>query len=630
VVTASFHRRSFVIQDETSGIFISPREPETRPDFPAGSRVEVEGFTGIGGFSPIVHASVIRPLGPGTWPKAVPLDHAELMSGNLDCRWVSARGIVREVSPGAAGIARCRIAIGGDQVIAHMHKMAFQAVGGLVDAEVEVQGVCLYEFTDRGQHFRTVLAVPGQAMLRVLSPAPAETPLKSAAEALLGFSPATAFGRRVGLRAVVTHRASDQQLYVRQGARGVLVRTLQPLPAWPPGTEIEVRGFPARGSYSPLLEDAEVQRLGTAPPPAPLHCTPHEALQHDAALVRIRSALIGQAQGLHQREFLLEADGRIFSATLEGNPMAGGLSLQIGSTVDAAGICTVKLGEPVPGGMPRPVSFHLLMRTPGDLRLVSPPAWWTRRTFRVALGMSLAAAALLCGAGLAWSRRKLREQERQRTAAAAQFDAIFSERNRVARELHDTLVQGVTAVSVNLEMVHAKLGASPEIARAHLQVARELVGQSLAEARQAIWAMRSPLLESRDLPECLTHLASQLSGGRAVAFDIQVHGEVRRLAPSVENHLLRIGQESLMNAIKHAQARQVTLAIRYKPGVLEFECRDDGRGMAAASTDELGGLGMRGIRERVEELHGQLRIEGAPGCGTRVLLTLPLPPHAPA
>lgn len=218
--------------------------------------------------------------------------------------------------------------------------------------------------------------------------------------------------------------------------------------------------------------------------------------------------------------------------------------------------------------------------------------------------------------------------EREREAG------ILAERQRMAREIHDTLAQGFTSIVMHLEAADQFLPADQERVRHHLDQARATARDSLAEARRLVWALRPQPLEGASLPEALERVAQRWSEQSGVEVRTERRGEPRRLPPQVEVTTLRIAQESLANIQKHAQARHVVIALSYVADHLLLEICDDGVGFdleqrrAQTAADERveGGFGLTGMRQRVEALGGGMLIESAPDEGTSLTVELPAPP----
>ncbi|HEX8720673.1 MAG TPA: two-component regulator propeller domain-containing protein [Pyrinomonadaceae bacterium] len=230
-------------------------------------------------------------------------------------------------------------------------------------------------------------------------------------------------------------------------------------------------------------------------------------------------------------------------------------------------------------------------------------------------------ALCVVGAGLlAWQLYALRLRQ-----VRARFNAVLSERNRIARELHDSLAQEILAASIQLELVSRLLNTSAAAARPHLDRARALVRSSIAEARRYVWDLRSQSLDERDLPAALAELTRRLTAGSDVQTQFRVGGTFRPLAPKVENGLLRIGQEAVNNAVRHAHARNISVELSYDASTVRLDVRDDGRGFdpAVAADGAAGHFGIVGMRERAAELGGSVEIESEPGAGSRVAAVFP-------
>ena len=232
-----------------------------------------------------------------------------------------------------------------------------------------------------------------------------------------------------------------------------------------------------------------------------------------------------------------------------------------------------------------------------------------------------ALCALLLGA-LMWGIHRVRVRQLRH-----EFAAVLAERNRIARELHDTLAQGFTGVSMQLEAVSAKLGGA-EAAREHLNQARLLVRSSLAEARRSVRDLRSELLDGASLGEALGVIARQLTDGSDVRAEVSTNGVPRRLPERVERNLFRVGQEALTNAVRHAQATHVRVRLDYGDAHVQLEIADDGRGFQLYAPEhtnggDSGGFGLKGMRERITQLGGELHIDSRPGAGTQVTATVP-------
>jgi PAS domain S-box-containing protein len=219
-------------------------------------------------------------------------------------------------------------------------------------------------------------------------------------------------------------------------------------------------------------------------------------------------------------------------------------------------------------------------------------------------------------------QREIAERERAETR---ERNAVVEERTRMAREIHDTLAQGFTGIVIQLEAAEDAIASDPEAARTHMLRARTLARASLAEARRSVWALRLLDLEADDLAHAFVHLVSNISQESETQIEFALQGVPRPMSQDVEHHLLRLGQEAVTNALKHAEADQIDITLAYQDGHVALSIEDHGQGFDTAAPVYTQGLGLRGMKERADHIGGQLTIASTPGVGTRVEVLVPLP-----
>jgi signal transduction histidine kinase len=207
---------------------------------------------------------------------------------------------------------------------------------------------------------------------------------------------------------------------------------------------------------------------------------------------------------------------------------------------------------------------------------------------------------------------------------------VLDERQRIAREIHDTLAQGLTGIITQLEAAERGAGR-PEQWRRHLDQAQALARDSLGEARRSVQALRPEPLEEATLPDALDELARRWSQTEAVELSFATTGEPRPLLAEVEATLFRVAQEALTNVAKHAGASKVGLTLSYTDQAVLLDVRDDGVGFAPRRRDGNGrrdghGFGLDGMRQRLRRVAGSLAVESAPGDGTAVSASVPAIP----
>ena len=196
----------------------------------------------------------------------------------------------------------------------------------------------------------------------------------------------------------------------------------------------------------------------------------------------------------------------------------------------------------------------------------------------------------------------------------------------MAREIHDTIAQGLTGIITQLEAAN-QASDRPADRDRHLANAELLARESLTEARRSVEASMPAALESRSLPEALDGVAREWSDLNGIPIDIRVTGEVIALHPDIEVALLRTAQEALANVARHAGATRAGLTLSYMGDVVTLDVRDDGVGFAVPEAGGAvgpgGGFGLTGMRQRVARVAGSLAIESEPGGGTAVSARVP-------
>jgi signal transduction histidine kinase len=202
---------------------------------------------------------------------------------------------------------------------------------------------------------------------------------------------------------------------------------------------------------------------------------------------------------------------------------------------------------------------------------------------------------------------------------------ILDERQRMAREIHDTLAQGLTGIITQLQAAE-QIHEVPEQWRRPFDAVKRLARESLSEARRSVDALRPEPLETGRLSDALTDVADQWSKLHGLAVQVTTTGTVRPMAPEAEFALLRTAQEALANVAKHAQATRVGVTLSYLEHEVALDVRDDGRGFDPAGNGSQSGFGLTIMRQRVERLSGSLRVESEPGAGTGISAGIPTPP----
>ncbi|HEY5221923.1 MAG TPA: sensor histidine kinase [Microbacteriaceae bacterium] len=267
-------------------------------------------------------------------------------------------------------------------------------------------------------------------------------------------------------------------------------------------------------------------------------------------------------------------------------------------------------------------------------------AWHTELSVGIIVGPIIGAAvAIAIGVGYQALYREAHEREalirdliatREQLAATEREAGVLAERARLAREIHDTVAQGLSSIQLLLHAVERADEHHPAID--HVRLARETAAANLAETRRFIRELTPPALEEQTLEGALRRLAARTAETTGLPIHVTVSGDPIRLPMGIETALLRIAQGSLANVSQHADASQVELTLSYMDDSVSIDIVDDGRGFdpgapPAHPNSNHESFGLRAIRGRAEQLGGSVVIESRPGSGTAVAVSLPLPEH---
>lgn len=614
VITMDAPAPDFFIQDKTAGIFV---EGSVAPKFihRIGEFVEVDGVTGPGKFAPVIRERKLRVLGHQTLPKGPLFPFSQLENGQQDSQWVQVRGIVRSAVVDKTSwrepTLALRVASEGGEFNVRVPIDHEQKFASWVDSEILIEGVCGSLYNADRQLTGVLFYVPRLSFIKIEAPAK-EVPVS----ALLRFSPGMEPHHRVRVRGVVEYQHLGSDLFLQVQGKGLRVLTPQSTQL-AVGDIVDVLGFPAMGGTTPILENAVFHRVGHGNEPDPIRMDfnkPWE--QFDSAIVTTDAKLLSRQAQPNGIRLMLQNGDLVFDATLPPGFNAD-TAVPLNSVVRITGICLVRSG-----GLWRvPESLGILLRSPQDMVVLRAPSWWNLRHTVWLLAITVA-ILLVVTAWVVLLGRRLREQifiTRQKL----KHSAVLEERNRIARELHDTLEQELAGITMQLDLATDCFQQAPRVAQQALQTARDMSRHSMVEARRSVWDLRCQLLEHGDLVSAISQVVEPISDGRAKVI-VNIKGTPVRLPGQKEMNLLRIAQEAVANAVKHGRPRQVNIELRYTAASVCLSVTDDGCGFSAGQAAPTGHFGLLDMRERAHSMGSEMNVESHPGRGTHISLQVPL------
>ena len=325
--------------------------------------------------------------------------------------------------------------------------------------------------------------------------------------------------------------------------------------------------------------------------------------------------------------FYLESDGYTLPVDISANPVLAE-NLEIGSIIDVTGVCVMDIENWRPNLVfPHIKEVMIVTRTPDDIVVIKRPPWWTPARLMIVIGSLLAA---LLGI-LIWNRAlKALAEKRGKALANEELERLESdlkvcERTRLAVELHDSIAQNLTGVSMEIDTALRGDEPLPPAAAQHMGRALRTIDSCRGELRNCLWDLRSQALEEEDMNKAIRLTLSQTIGKANLIVRFNVPRS--RFTDNTAHTLLRIIRELAANAVRHGHATEIKVAGSIEDDVLKFSVRDNGCGFDPDACPGVrdGHFGLQGVRERVASFEGSIRIESAPGKGTRVSVSINAP-----
>ena len=302
-------------------------------------------------------------------------------------------------------------------------------------------------------------------------------------------------------------------------------------------------------------------------------------------------------------------------------------SLEIGCEAEISGTCIVKTDSWRPNEpMPRIREVVLVVRTPADVKILASPPWWTPGKFAAVAGMLVAVLAVF----LLWNIMLKRLADKRGLELAStrilqeESKLKVQERTRIAVELHDTVAQNLTGVSLEIDSAEQLAEKDHEGMLKHLGMAARTLQSYRNELRNCLWDLRSRALEEADLNEAIRRTVTPLVSDVDLAIRFNVPRKA--LSDDIAHVLMRIVRELVQNAVRHGDASQVKIAGSLDGAILRFSVSDNGCGFDPATRPGVmqGHFGLQGIHERISQFNGEVQIESSPGNGAKITISMKL------
>jgi len=612
-----------------------------------GDLIRARGRTAVGGNGKIrLNCTSIDILEQGITLPPEDTALSTLSSGTLDGRYIRVRATLRDVffDEIDANYLYLVLADEGDSILSSCRRTAENVTRyrSLIGSRIEATGVCFYmSLADRTLCGR-ILEIDDNRELTVLEKAAADAFDVPGLSDLGKTEPAriARCGRRRVSGTVIAAWGRNKMLVRTNRDELVGVELADDKPA-PYGTFVDVVGLPASDLFRINLLRARWREHfgGKAKTEPPVEDITARSLLTDGKgnlqynsrkhgkVIRLRGTVKALTSGESQDgRFYLESDSFVIPVDASSVPSVFDV-LKVGHGIEATGVCIMEGENWSPySAFPQIRGMMLVVRTPDDIVVVSRPSWWTPGRLLAALGALLA----VLGGILFWNlqlRSAVRRREgalKREIFARVNSDMKMRERTNLSIELHDSLSQGLTGVSMEIDTAKRLADDPPEMIR-HLGFAARSLKTCRDELRTCIYDLRSNALGDCDMDESIRRTLGPFVSN--VELSIRFNVARSLLSDNVTHNLLRIVRELVVNAVNHGHARTVRIAGSIDGAELSFSVRDDGDGFDPANCAgaDQGHFGLQGVRERLKRLHGSLVFERNADRGMKAVVTVRLP-----
>ena len=638
---------NFAVCDKTGAVFLLKKFPDNDdPDIRAGMVLCAKGVIEVGDRSGHVYPACQRISVVGRVPrtKPRPVSAAEFLNGSVDYRFISVRGRVRDVIKDDIDtrFACIYVLLDGEPIFVSKFIGKDDLSALKPGMEIEAVGYCDPFCISTRRLTGRVLRANFDG-IRVLTPSTADAFLSPEIEDFPNLRPQEiakldrhrACGRVIAVwdKDKVLLRADDGRLVRIEVSDGILPKY---------GDRIEAVGFPESDMYRINLSRAiwrPYARQDTTVKSDPEFLTIRQLLTDDTGFSRYESRAHGKTVRLRgivrtlpsstepSGRFSIESDGFLVQVDAQATPDAlNGLS--VGCEISVTGTCIMESENWRPSvPFPSIRGFIVVVRTPADIVILKRPSWWTPGRLASVLGALL---VLLLGS-LVWNALLKRLAERrgkelaQTAIAKVESDLKVYERTRLAVELHDSLSQYLTGISLAIRAALRQTADAPAQLRQDLSLAASSLDSCRQELRNCLWDLRNQTLDEADITTAIRQTIEPHLGDAVLTVRFNIPRE--RFSDKSAHAILHILRELATNAVRHGQATQVKIAGSIEGDRVLFSVRDNGRGFDPANCPGMdsGHFGLQGIRERVNQFEGTMSVTSEPGTGTKVTIALHLP-----
>ena len=591
-------------------------------------------------------------LSPGVPPRPVDLTRSQLFDGKHDFRLCRFSGTLRDVAYNETDPYWLMLAICNREgrvfaTVPISRTDDFHRLEKTIGSEVSITGICVpYDHSPRLQTGR-IFKIAAMPSIDILPGPKDETPSPPSVDDIRTAQPSdvATLGRHRATGHIVAAWQANRALLRTENGDFIGLEFAQKnrLPHY--GERVEAVGLPESDLFRINLINSTWKPLpgSSLPSERPTKVSPRTMTVDKNGNRRVNCTYHGHAitvSGIvrslssdpSDRRMYVESESCVVPVNADATPSAFD-GVTVGCKVEISGTCVIDVDAPrLNSAIPRILGFTVVIHSPGDVNIRSRPSWWTSDRLMILVGTLLAALLAI----LVWNTtlRRLAEKRGKElsaeTVARVTSELKVYERTRLAVELHDSLAQNLTGVSMEIDTAVRLSREDPALLHDHLTVASRALKSCRDELRNCLWDMRHEALESDDMESAIRQTLAPHTAGVDLSIRFKVPRD--RLSDNTAHAILRIVRELTVNAVRHGKATAIRVAGSIEGKRLLFSVRDNGCGFDPASCpgDEQGHYGLLGIRERVNSFEGTMRIESAPGKGAKTTICINIPQESEA
>ena len=637
--------RFLTLTDGTTHLFLLTDNSITNLFTQPGDRARIRGdVRWTRPNMPTIFCRSLEVLSHGPPPAYRSTDIIEVLSGRIDWEPACISGLVRDVLPSETNENWTILLLCAEgetlYVSVYTENPKRRPFDALLGKTVDVCGFANPQSGSRRSYAGRIFHCPDPTRIRVHrnTTSPFDAPVIST---LRNLEPRqiAAFGRTRAKGRILACWGDGEALIETKTKEIVHIKTdATPLP--PRGSSIEVSGFPTsdlfhltfshalwRKTKAIKLPSHPVRRI-TAPQilSINLHRPSFNAAQH-GRMVRLRAVVRDIPEDIRPNGTICVEDGG-YTVSVDISALDGmWREIAPGSLIEATGTCILETDDWSPSRtFPQIRGFRIVVHDADGLRVISRPSWWTAIrlwTFILTLCAGLVAIFIW---NLALHRAAARKGQELLHEQIGRLGAQMKteERTRLAVELHDSLAQNLTGISLEIDTAGRVADEDPAALKEHLGIAARTLKSCRDELRNCLWDLRNNALEARTMDEAIRQtLAPHVLG---IELTVRFNLSRERLSDNTAHTILTVIRELALNAIRHGKATKIQVAGIDDNGTLAFSVRDNGSGFDPQTAPGVlqGHYGLLGIQERIEAFEGEFRIDSAPGAGTKANIRIHL------